>query len=329
MLHGSSMKPLDEIAAITRHSLAWLQSHGHRWVRANFEMVIGALSKTSLDDASSRRLSRAFFLLGELRWVHEAFDAAATAYKVSRRLDPTFVDPIVELGDIAYLKGKLISSLRYHQFAISMDSSNSRSAESISSLEAIRSQRRPFKPLLAADQPCCKAFDQLAWHRPHAALKLVRGKRSLLAKRIRAMCHGMVGDDDFALDAWIEITNSVVPIELSRTDWFYLSDSMWDNLRFWENLDSCRARIKDLGLMFRGLTDCYRSPEGLITKSAWSTIFSLVLRFHKYRVTQDQSGMRSLFRRHPQWTEVREMLAHHAKHRRFPAIGYRHKGLFL
>ncbi len=302
----------------------WLEYQGGGWFKSNFLTAVSALVNEN-DYADRALLTDAYYHIGDIHLAHHAPHGAIRAYRDALACNPQCAPALREIGDIYYLMGDFGKARQYHELCLSQDASDIYALETLTFLRSMhRSGSSRVKPVYIKGDIYWEASELLAAWRPDDVLELLdpKRKRSVNARRFRAMAHGVRGDLERVLAEWAGIGRARDPIELSLEDFFYLSDAVWDAPEFWKILRSSVDRLSDLGLLPLGLL---RDLPALGPRSGASlrerrrtNRHKVIIDYHIHRINGDIERLRALSARFPSWAGPRELLAYYAKHGRMP-----------
>ncbi len=180
---------------------------------------------------------------------------------------------------------------------------------------------RPTKPLYRdggihriALAPAWIVYEHLAVREPEKAIAVLKKKRSVTARRLRAAVFGALGDTEGQLREWEAVASGRGPVELWCVDWFVMTRPVANSPRFWHALHALGRRLQGMGPVPNGgVWDAVPGPAGARWNSAAQVERRyrrgrLVMRYHIARTKKDHAAARKLVERYPQWTGARRLV---------------------
>ena len=295
-----------------QRGISRLEGMGYRWFVGTWIPRVQRLEAASTGTEDAFLLSDCYYLIGDVHDFHDAPKAAMRAYKKSFSLDASHVETLRELGTCSDRIGKYDDAIRYFRRYL-----RARPGDESIQGDLVTSEidkRFSSSPLYRAGDALWDARELLAKDRPDRALSLLRRKRRVKARKLRAAAHGALGCGDGVLSEWRGIARSSGPIEMEYTDWFYLPDTIWDLQEFWQLLAGCRGRFT-YGIWFmhddlptlQSPSDGRSTPK--VTPAQSRARIKLHIEYHLARTGHDGDLARSLARRYPAWSEAVQLAA--------------------
>ncbi|NQT41308.1 MAG: tetratricopeptide repeat protein [Planctomycetes bacterium] len=289
-----------------RRGLPWAMLQGYRWLVGSFLPALKTLDAEQTTRADETLASDCYYLLGDVYFCCEAPRAAIRAYKRSYRLDPNCASPLGDIGENLTMMGRFDEAAKYYRRGLRIDPTEEYCLGGLESLSEIRWRIG----LYVEGDPVWQAHEHLCRAQPRAALSVLRRRRTIGAKRARAMAYGVLEDAPNALLQWQGIAQTTGRIELSE-DWFFLPDMLWDLPEFWETLIDMIDRVHNLGVYD---ADDEMGPPKLrerdLSNYPTKRIHLLVVQCQKARSSGNVRRLRSLAKRFPRWNEPRLVLQH-------------------
>jgi hypothetical protein len=154
------------------------------------------------------------------------------------------------------------------------------------------------------DSPIHLARESLARHKPKKALSELGRMRKLSARLWRAAAYSVSEDVDAALNEWKHLQNLDERIYLGFSDWFYLSEEMYDSSQFWQCLKALLPCLDHSVFPYHdSLSDRFPGARGALRRR------KLYVEYHVVRTTQDLMKGRRLLKQYPYWIELKDLVA--------------------
>ena len=215
-----------ELALLQWHaSRPMEQSHcrGYEWLSKSFLPLLKYSSSKMKGLEDNETLSNAYLLLGDLHETNDAPKQAINAYRESISHSRSPVNrayALYEIGRNYSTIGKYQSSIETLKQAIDLCPDNDDFRSELYMVQGLLDDRE--SPVIDLTNPCYEALDLLAQSRPADALEVLRGKKGVFCRRIRASCHGAMDHFDDYLKEWMHISRMKSDVELDYFDWFYM-----------------------------------------------------------------------------------------------------------
>jgi tetratricopeptide (TPR) repeat protein len=289
-------------------NLMWLYARGHRFVGDTVCPALERFARAARGGEQKYVASRAYAALGDIHEINDAPLAARRMYQRALRFYPLRYAR-TELAHAHYLLGEYKFACREARTVLREAPADFYAREEYeAAVDAHKARRRPH---FRHGDSHWEVAELLAADHTHAALARVSRARSSKAVLWRARCFGMIGDSAGLIDQWRRIATAEGELQLSRTDWYYLRDDLWDCPKIWRFLLSILHRLGDLGLGigFKG------SPGRKDAR------FQLAVEFHLARCSHDLRTLRRLASGIPDWKQVKWVLRHYERTGKMPPGG--------
>lgn len=297
-----------------RRGIAWTYGQGYKWVREVLEPAVRALEKHGRRPFDLVLASEGRYSLGDVHDFNDAPIAAIRQYRRSLRDWPGQGAAWREIGSMQERMGHSSAALRALRKAVQVDPKDECARGDLES--AIKYP--PSGPALCVrGDRLWRARELVEAGRARAALRLLRGRRGVSARQIRARAHGAMGDVESVMREWTTIASGHGPVALHSADHFYLPVALHNDSRWWETLWRLRRRDANGN---------WNLPASFFSRHLWSLWQStttlrrreLHLRFHLARTRGDKAALNSIVRHHPWFVEARRELHRLTGKRRVP-----------
>jgi tetratricopeptide (TPR) repeat protein len=245
-------------------------------------------------------------------WTMHAPRAATQAYRAATRRDPGDAWSWQELGSVLVDVGEYEAASRALHRALALGPSEDWRHKIEWLSEEIRDRGEPWytNGRIGPDPaPSWDVCELLARNRPREALRLLRGKRDLFLRKLRARAYGALGDTDRVIAEWEGIAATGAETEIEPGDWFFLPEDAWDRSRFWRALYTMRHR---LGYGWSYMHDAIekivphpqrrRHSEADLNRNRLR--LALWFRYEIARTERDAGMALRLARRYPRWPQA-------------------------
>lgn len=316
-------------------SSAWVEGHGYSWFRRSFLVALTEHVRTAHTESDLLLASECFYMLGDAHSFHEAPKAAIRAYRRAYRLDPTWVAAMADAADCLSNIGKHREAERLYRRALKLEPENLYLQNMVEHMVSVVRGNAQDPPLYQEDDVVWRASESLARGQAGRALKILRGERTIRARRHRAMAYGALANVPAAYREWEGIVKSRGAVELTAADWFWLPNELWHWPAFWRLLQSIVNRLNESGLVSMSLKDTVHDANklgrnGEATRQRNQREFALMLRYHVARTETNIRALRRLTDEYPTWKQPVDLLAFYDRRGRMPRQLTPHqKGLYL
>ena len=204
-----------------------------------------------------------------------------------------------ELGDFFdILEAPRQAAIAYKK-AVKYDKENAYPAEELEKMEDEVNDGLTLREKAATRMEC---RELLAKGDAQSALKLLKDDPSKKALLLKASCYSFLGKTDKALKCWEALELKKGNIRLSQRDWFYLSSSLLENTNFWRIQSKIINRAKGHFPSHKSLTDEHGDTLQPGTRK------KAICAFHIARLEFDYDALMKLYKKYPDWKELREAI---------------------
>lgn len=298
----------------THRSLSRAMNLGYFWFKTRYRPALLRLEQANYK--KDRVLfGESYCLIGQIFFMNGCPKAALKAYKKCLEYTPNHVYAMKELAqryeEIGYYE-KCMSVLidLLHVDPVEFDRYLYR--------DALDSFVDNLPPFYEKTDIYWQAREKLAQDKPKAALRLLKKKRTIKAKLIKACAYAAMGETEKYFDQWHQVVNLKSPIQMTYEDWFYMEDSVWNGSAFWEIMLSCSKQNRfDSSVMpcFESLWDLDTKKsnsadpfnESKAQRSRRNKSHALLAQYHIVRTNRDLKLATKLANRYPNWPEIIEL----------------------
>ncbi|MHC4146207.1 MAG: tetratricopeptide repeat protein [Planctomycetota bacterium] len=299
-----------------QRGISWIIGRGYRWFKDEYLPLVHRIQRA--DQKKDRfHLSDCYYYIGDIHDFNRCPKASIRAYKMSFDLDPTHSEALREMGNMYENIGCYRKAVSVLKKSLQINPNDEYALMDYNF--ALDSLKYGSPPLYKKGDICWQARELLARDKPAEALRLLKNKRSILARQVIACAHGMLNEPDGIIEQWQRIAKARAMIELEYIDWFYIGDCIWDDASFWKILAICakQNRFNDgVWPMFRSLYEIVvphpphrrNIQKNKADKLRCNKHIFLMTQYHIARINRDSNLARKLCDRYPNWPEVRELL---------------------
>lgn len=292
-----------------QRGIAWVISRGYRWFKEKYLPAIHRLEKADFKK-DRYLLGWCYYMIGDVHDFNRCPKAAIRAYKTSISLDSNNAAALREMGIMYETIGQYKKAASLLKKAIQIDPED---GFAIADLECLCSEG---PPLYDKEDVYWQAREYLAQDNPKSALKLLANKRNIPARHIRACAYAVLNDKDAVIEQWNKISRVKNKIEVTFSDWFYMTDAVWDNSVFWEIVASCAKEDRFAYGVWPISNDVYeyvvrfpkrRKRNSVADLSRCNKCNYLLAQYHIARINRDLKLAQQLFHKYPQWMEIEKL----------------------
>jgi tetratricopeptide (TPR) repeat protein len=292
------------------HRLGRTYDRGCYWFWSHF---VPAVDRVAASRAQRDPLLAAdgYFYIGDVHDINHAPRAALRAYRKAVRLNPDFGEAWreigLQLGAIGDYRGE-VRALR-KAMRVGVDDPEECAQDLRYALENVE---QPMEPYCHADgstdgepAPAWEVWELLAEQSANEALEVLKRRRSVRVRQLRAAAYGALGDTERQLQEWEAIGRGRGWVLLGYRDWFFLTKASWNSPRFWRALRAAGRRFCQIGpKQHDGL---FREIPDRRSEAAYDRRRRLVVRYHIARTTGNANAARKLADQYPKWTEIQRL----------------------
>lgn len=293
---------------VGKKQLSWFATKDYRYLR--YELVPHVREISQASEKSLRPLIReCYVLLADIADLY--LDAPRAALRWYRRSLTIYRDDSYvwrEIGTMEHRLGNYSSAKRAWKLAQRLGPVDSITESDLASIDC-ELRGRP-SPLYSVADPVYRATEQIAAFFPCAALKTLKKRVSISARRVRARAFEAIGESESAIEEWRKISKSSGPVDFDRSDLFFLSRSTWNSPAFWKSmLDTCSRFglcIYPRDNTFPLCVPAAARPDDLSEVERYCRIrWKLTAELHLARTRHDKHALESLVRGYPGWKTAR------------------------
>jgi len=304
------------VAKTVGQRLGTVYDRGYSWAWSQF---VPAVERVAAAKTRRERVLAAegYWYIGDIHDLNCAPRAAVRAYRKAVQLDPKFAEAWRELGLRLGEMGDHKGEVRALRRALSLghDDPESAALELKDAMENVENAPEPAYDnggWFDAPAPTWDAWELLAERRADEALDLLKRKRSMQMRQLRAAAYGARGDTERQLEVWEAIGRGRGWVLLGLQDWFFLTKASWNSPRFWRALRAAGKRFcQILNKQHDGLFRAIPEPKGQSGTAAERRRYDrrrrLIVRYHIARTTRNANAARKLAEQYPKWTEVQRL----------------------
>lgn len=282
-----------------------LADEGSRFVAGPFSEAIRSLGDLNCLERDRYIVSFAYSDVGDVYDYLDAPRAAARAYRSAVKVNPYDTWAWSELGHMLNNMGQRAAGLKALREAQRLGCDSTLLQTYLE--EALD---LPFDWVSLHRAPIWEVNECLARNQPLAALRLLRGKRRLYLRKLRARAYGAHGDFERMLQEWEGFAAAEGEVAVELADWFYLRDEAWDEPRFWLALYALRDRL-GYGWSFAHdwLWDGLHRAKGVGHLRHVRRENALWFRYEIARTERSYAKAARLTVRYPEWPEAKALAA--------------------
>jgi tetratricopeptide (TPR) repeat protein len=288
-------------------------SRGYVWFKSVYCAYVLDLEQTSYHKDYSL-LCDCYYMIGDVHDFNGSPKAAIKAYHKSFTWDPTCSAALREIGCMYSNMGELQKALSSLKKSLRIYPTDE---HAISDYNYVLFQiEQDATGIYEENDVCWQAREKLAQDKPKLALRLLKHKRTMLARQIMANAYAMLDDLDSVLEQWQKIANGQSMIEMRHADWFYLYECVWDSVEFWELLASCAQQKRfdySIWPMFESLEQVIPHPlrrrRSSADRSRCLRRVYLLTQYHVARLKHDHALANKLTLQYPKWPEIQNLAA--------------------
>jgi tetratricopeptide (TPR) repeat protein len=229
------------VAKAVTQRLGRSYDRGCSWLWSQFIPAVErvALSKTRRNPILA---ADGYYYIGNFHDINTAPRAGLRAYRKAVRLNPEFAEAWREMALGLGLMGDYRGEVRALRKALGQEPDDPEDC-ALDLKWALESVEDPPEPIYHADgstdgeaAPTWHVCELLAEHRAYEALDLLKRKRSVQMRQLRAAAYGALGETERQLEEWEAIGRGRGWVVLGYRDWFFLRKANWNSPRFWRAL---------------------------------------------------------------------------------------------
>ncbi|HUU81969.1 MAG TPA: hypothetical protein VM243_00570 [Phycisphaerae bacterium] len=287
--------------------MEWVEGQGYVWFAQTLVPAVRSLPWQN-GKPPDRRLARdAFCLLGDAYDLF--FDAPKAALRAYRRcvsIDRDCGHAWREIGSMLWSMGQDRQSKAALSRALKRDPGDEDATLLLKIVE--ENLARPCAPAYRAGDPPWEAAELLAQLRPRKALEVLKNRRTMVARQVRARAYAALGEDHAFVQEWTGISKGKGTLYLGLPDWFVLPEGAWGSSAFWRAILKTASRFEPFScfLYGRDLSSSPR-PDGWAYGSNFGKSlrqFRLIARLHLARTQNDVKAVEAICRKFPHWTKA-------------------------
>ena len=290
-----------------QRGIAHVISRNYFWFKGKYLTAI-----YRLEDACLKKdrplLSWCYYMIGDVHDFNNCPKAAIRAYNKSFALDSTNAASLREMGNMYEIIGQYQKAASLLKKAVQIDPDDE---YAISDYED--AVNFGGIPLYQNNDIIWQAREYLAQDKPKLVIKLLSKKRSTPARQGTACAYGVLDDTNAALEQWRKIANAKETFEMSYSDWFYMTDTVWNSAELWEIVAQCAKQNR------------FEYSVWQMSDSLWNKVIQfpskrkrnskadlrrcnklgfLLAQYHIARINRDLKLASKLFKRYPKWLEI-------------------------
>jgi len=298
------------VAKAVTQRLGRSYDRGCSWLWSRFVPAVERVS-ASRADRDPILAADGYYYIGNFHDINDAPRAGVRAYRKAVRLNPEFAEAWREMGERLGEMGDYKGEVRALRKAVRLVPDDPETC-ALDLKFAMEHVEDPIEPLYHDDgstdsqpTPAWDVWELLAERRADEALELLKRKRSVQMRQLRAAAYGALGETERQLEEWEAIGRGRGWVVLGYRDWFFLRKANWNSPRFWRALRRAGKRLCDIGpKQHDGLFRVIPDRRGA---AAYDRRLRLIVRYHIVRTTRNAKAARRLAEQYPRWTEVQRL----------------------
>lgn len=293
-----------------QRGIAHVVSRGYHWLKDKYLPAIKRIEEADMNK-DRYLLNDCYYMIGDIHDFNDCPKAAIKAYKRSFEFASDNAAALREMGNMYERIGQYKKAVSVLRKSLQIDPDNE---FAISDYEdAIDSGGTP---LYQKKDVCWQAREYLAQDKPNSALRLLDKKRSIPALQINACAYGMLNNTGASIEQWHKIASAKGTVEMTYADWFYMTDSVWNNTAFWELIAQCAKQnrfVYGIWYMNPSLWEKvipfpkHRKTQSNTDLKRCNRRSFLLAQYHITRINHDLKLASKLFKRYPKWLEVEKL----------------------
>ncbi len=279
------------------------------WLKENYLPAVACLEKANFKK-DKFLLGWSYYMIGDVHDFTHCPKAAIKAYRKSFEFDPLNAPAMREIGGCYYYMGQNKKAATVLKKALQIDPDDKYAA--VDYQIAIED---PCEALYKKGDICWQAREFIAQDKPESAIKLLKGKRSIEAYKTMSRAHSVLEQGSEAVEQWQKIAKLTSKIEMTYADWFYMTDTVWNSVDFWQAITVCSKQNRFKYSMWpeNSITD--HIVDNVVNRKFYSKAdlkrcnknYFLIAQYHIARISKDVKLISKLLKQYPNWKEVRKL----------------------
>lgn len=275
---------------ISTQDVSYILNKGFHW----FHYTI--LCNIERSDIDNVYLSNLWYLIGDVYDMTDAPLKSLESYKKGISIDNTNYAAYREAAARLEAIGQYSEALQYIDKSLEIEPTDDCS---ISDKESIENNIQfNNEPLFMQGNLIWEMNENLANQEFELIIKELRSSSDIEFLKILARAYAALDKVDEYINVWNTIASLSSDFELDYGDWFYMSDKIYNNRRFWNLLKDINSCIKPSVLIHYDSFDQNYPDINVKEKRI------IICDFHLYRIDNNTKELSELKQRFPKWEEL-------------------------
>jgi tetratricopeptide (TPR) repeat protein len=288
------------------------------WLQDKYIPALSIADKPAKTNQEKFILSNGYYLLGDIYDLTLSVPSLAIkAYGKSIKYDPLNAAAHRELGVLLVQNGYYRDGIRHLKKAAKLWPEDDYAAHELRELENDPDYRKVMtEPISGEEALASQATELILSGKAQHALEILKGKRGLEFRMMRANAYASIDMTGNYLAEWDRISKLKDSIHFTGRDWFFITDEIWNKSRIWDILQSMEGRFEpSYFFIVQGLENSLKAPKKRTKDNSLSEYtpgfkkhinkkYSLYCRAQSARVRGDKDELLQLKKKYPAWREL-------------------------